>query len=178
MKNEVAVFGGGCFWCTEAIFGRLKGVLTVESGYAGGDKDNPSYEEVTTGDTGHVEVVKLEFDPKVISYDDLLDIFWHVHDPTTLNKQGYDVGSQYASVIFYLNEKQKDQAERSLEKVNNSGEFKSKIVTKIESLDKFYNAESYHKDYFANNQDKPYCQLVVAPKLQKFLEKYGSKVKS
>lgn len=175
---ETAVFGGGCFWCTEAIFARLKGVKSVEPGYAGGEMDDPSYEQVSSGETGHAEVVKIEFDPKIIPYEVLLDIFWHVHDPTTLNRQGADVGTQYRSVILYLNDEQRQIAEKSLNEITKSGEFKDKIVTKIEKLDKFFDAETYHKDYFKNNSQAPYCQLVIAPKIQKFLEKYADRVKS
>ncbi|MBI3485692.1 peptide-methionine (S)-S-oxide reductase MsrA [Candidatus Daviesbacteria bacterium] len=175
---ETAVFGGGCFWCTEAIFKRVRGVESVTSGYAGGRMDKPNYLKIVMGDVDHAEVVKIEFNPKIISYEDLLDIFWHVHDPTTLNRQGYDVGTQYRSVILYNSEEQKIKAEESLKKISKSGEFKDPIVTKIEELDKFYDAESYHKNFYENNPDKPYCQLVIVPKIQKFLEKYADRVKN
>jgi peptide-methionine (S)-S-oxide reductase len=174
---ETAIFGGGCFWCTEAIFQKLKGVQTVTSGYAGGTVANPSYERVSMGSTGHAEVIKIEFDPNIISYEDLLDIFWHVHDPTTLNKQGNDVGTQYRSIILYTSEDQRRKAERSLSKMSQSGEFSKPIVTEIKQLDTFYDAETYHKNYFENNTLQPYCQVVIAPKLAHFLEKYSSKVK-
>ena len=174
---ETAIFGGGCFWCTEAIFQKLKGVTTVTSGYAGGTVQNPSYERVSMGSTGHAEVIKIDFDPNIISYEDLLDIFWHVHDPTTLNKQGNDVGTQYRSIILYTSEDQRRKAEKSLSKMSQSGEFSKPIVTEIKQLDTFYDAETYHKNYFENNTLQPYCQVIIAPKLAHFLEKYSSKVK-
>lgn len=174
---ETAVFGGGCFWCTEAIFQKLKGVESVMPGYAGGTVENPSYERVGMGTTGHAEVIKITFDPKIISYEDLLDIFWHVHDPTTLNKQGADVGTQYRSIILYTSEEQRKKAERSLSKMSESGEFSKPIITEIKQLDKFYDAESYHRNYFEKNSLQPYCQVIIAPKLSHFLEKYAAKVK-
>jgi peptide-methionine (S)-S-oxide reductase len=176
-KNEVAVFGGGCFWCTEAIFQQLKGVVSVSPGYAGGHKLNPTYNEVSTGMTGHAEVTKIEFDPSIIPYEDLLEIFMHLHDPTTLNRQGYDVGSQYRSIILYTNEQQKKIAEKVLLALNASKEFKRPIVTEIKPLEKFYEAEDYHKNYYANNMDKPYCQLIISPKLTHLRQKYSAKLK-
>lgn len=176
-KLETAVFGGGCFWCTEAIFQRVKGVRSVTSGYAGGQRTNPNYEQVSTGVTGHAEVIEIEFDPNIISYDQLLDIFWHVHDPTTMNKQGADEGTQYRSIILYTNDMQKKVAEDSLEKLKTSGEFTQPIVTQITQLDQFYTAEEYHKNYFETHPNQPYCQVVIAPKLEKFLRNYSSKVK-
>jgi peptide-methionine (S)-S-oxide reductase len=175
--SELAYFGGGCFWCTEAVFGRVKGVLSVTPGYAGGKRENPTYEQVSTGATGHAEVIKVEFDPSLISYAQLLDIFWHVHDPTSLNKQGADEGTQYRSVILYGDDTQKIQADTSLQMAQLSGEFSQPIVTKIEPLDQFYTAEEYHKNYFDTHSDQPYCQVVIAPKLQKFLKKYSNQVK-
>lgn len=174
---ETAIFGGGCFWCTEAVFQKLKGIKSVMPGYAGGKIENPSYEWVSMGTTGHAEVIKIEFDPTVISYEELLDIFWHVHNPTTLNKQGDNVGTQYRSIILYTSEDQRNKAEQSLKKISESGEFSKPIVTEIKPLDTFYDAESYHKNYFENNTLQPYCQIVIAPKLSYFLEKYASKVK-
>ena len=176
-KNEVAVFGGGCFWCTEAIFQQLKGVVSVSPGYAGGQKANPTYNEISTGMTGHAEVTKIEFDPSIISYEDLLEIFMHLHDPTTLNRQGYDVGSQYRSIILYTNEQQKKTAEKVLLALNASKEFKRQIVTEIKPLEKFYEAEDYHKNYYANNMEKPYCQLIIFPKLTHLRQKYSAKLK-
>lgn len=175
--TETAVFGGGCFWCTETLFKLLRGVESVVSGYAGGARKNPSYEQVSTGATGHAEVVKIEFDPRQISYDDLLDIFWHVHDPTTLNQQGADVGSQYRSIILYTSEDQRKKAEASKEKAEKSGEFKNPLVTQIQKLDAFYTAEEYHQNYFANNPAQPYCNFVIAPKLHDFIDKYSDKLK-
>lgn len=174
---ETAVFGGGCFWCTEAIFQRLRGVQTVKPGYAGGHVKNPSYEEVCSGTTGHAEVIHIEFDPKQISYEALLDVFMHTHDPTTLNRQGNDVGEQYRSVIFYTNDLQKKTAEQYIEKLNNAEEFPNPVITQLEALDNFYEAESYHQDYFNKNSYQPYCSVIIAPKVKKFFEKYGKMVK-
>ena len=174
---ETAVFGCGCFWCTEAIFLKVRGVNSVVSGYAGGKVEKPSYERVSMGTTGHAEVIKIEFDPTVISYEELLDIFWHVHDPTTLNRQGADVGTQYRSIILYTTEEQRRTAEKSLSNMNKSGEFSKPIITEIKPLEHFYDAESYHQNYFENNSLNPYCQVVIAPKLSHFLEKYAKKVK-
>jgi len=172
--KEEAIFGGGCFWCTEAIYKRVKGVEKVEPGYAGGDVENPSYRLVCSGTTGHAEVVRVTFDPAVISYKDLVDIFWYAHDPTTLNRQGNDIGTQYRSIILTKNDQQQKIAEKSLKEASGSGAFRKPIVTKIEALDTFYPAEDYHFDYFATNPNQPYCRAVIAPKVQHFLEKYGS----
>jgi len=174
---EVAVFGGGCFWCTEAVFLRVGGVETVTSGYAGGKMANPSYFQVSEEMTGHAEVVKLEFDPNIISYDKLLDIFWHIHDPTTLNQQGADVGTQYRSVILYTTEDQKHIAEATLAALKASNEFRAPIVTEIKPLETFYTAEEYHQHYFDRNENQPYCQVVIDPKIKKLLAKYGDVVK-
>lgn len=176
-KNEVAVFGGGCFWCTEAIFQQLKGVISVTPGYAGGHVPNPSYNEVSSGTTGHAEVARIEFDPAEIPYEDLLEVFMHLHDPTTLNRQGYDVGSQYRSIILYIGDQQKKLAEKEIKKLTSDKEFKKPIVTEIKPLDKFYEAEDYHKNYYLNNQDKPYCQLIISPKLTHLRQKYSNKLK-
>jgi len=168
-KTELATFGGGCFWCTEAIFERFKGVKAVTSGYAGGKKPNPSYPEVCTGSTGHAEVIQVEYDPTVISYDQLLEIFWAAHDPTTLNSQGADHGTQYRSIILYHNEAQKKAAE--LSKKLASTQFSDPIVTEIVPLTTFYPAEEYHQDYFRKNPRAPYCAHVISPKLQKLEKK-------
>jgi peptide-methionine (S)-S-oxide reductase len=173
---EIATFGSGCFWCTEAIFERLKGIEKVVSGYSGGHVKNPSYKEVCTGTTGHAEVTQIYFDPAIISYKELLDIFWQIHDPTTLNRQGNDVGTQYRSVIFYHNEKQKSIAEESKRNIEISGAFKNPIVTEILPLINFYVAEDYHQDYFKNNPNQPYCNVVIAPKVKKFIAKYQDKL--
>jgi peptide-methionine (S)-S-oxide reductase len=179
MKNkETAVFGGGCFWCTEAIFKRVKGVLAVEPGYAGGQTENPDYHQVCTGRTGHAEVIRVEFDPEIISYRDLLEVFWHAHDPTTLNRQGNDVGTQYRSIILYDNEEQKEQAEESLKEADASGMFSGSIVTQIQPLDHFYPAEDYHSDYFAKNPNQPYCRVIISPKVQHFMQDQTDKLKS
>lgn len=176
-KFETAVFGGGCFWCTEAIFESLKGVESVESGYAGGFLSNPSYEAVSQGTTGHAEVVKIKFDSTVIPYKDLLDIFWNTHNPTTVNRQGFDKGTQYRSIILYTTEEQKKEAEMSRNKLNKSGQYKIPIATEIKPLDKFYEAEEYHKRYYIKHVGEPYCQLVISPKLLHLREKYSSKLK-
>jgi len=173
-KQEQAVFGGGCFWCTEAIYKRVKGVSNVEPGYAGGYVADPSYNLVCSGTTGHAEVVRVSYDPAMISYKDLVDIFWYAHDPTTLNRQGNDVGTQYRSIILVLDDAQRQIAEESLQEATESGLFRKQIVTVIEPLETFYPAEDYHFDYFANNPNQPYCRAVVAPKVQHFLEKYQS----
>ena len=173
---DTAVFGAGCFWCTEAIFEELKGVQSVEAGYAGGTVENPSYEQVCSGTTGHAEVARIIFDPSVMSYEDLLEVFWTTHDPTTLNRQGADVGEQYRSVIFYLNDKQKESAEKSKKDVARQI-WDDPIVTSIEPLKNFYKAEDYHQDYYDNNPTKGYCQYVINPKLEKFRKKFKEKLK-
>ncbi len=164
---EIATLGAGCFWCVEAVFERIDGVIDVVSGYTGGKTKNPSYKEVISGKTGHVETAQISFDKTKISYDQILEIFWLSHDPTTLNRQGNDVGTQYRSAIFFHNLNQKNIAERSLKEKNNSKIFKNRIVTTIEKLDIFYEAENYHQDYFNNNPNAPYCQYIILPKLKK-----------
>jgi len=168
-KTDLATFGGGCFWCTEAIFEKFKGVKAVTSGYAGGKKPNPTYREVCTGATGHAEVIQVEYDPAVISYDQLLEIFWEAHDPTTMNRQGADEGTQYRSVILYHNEAQKKAAENS--KKLAAAHFDRPITTEIVPLTVFYPAEDYHQDYFRKNPNAPYCAHVISPKLQKLEKK-------
>ncbi len=179
MKDyELATLGGGCFWCVEAIYLELKGVEKVVSGYAGGKIKNPSYREISAGTTGHAEVIQVTYDPKVISYAEVLEIFWHSHDPTTLNRQGNDVGTQYRSAIFYHNEEQKAIAEKSLKDTDASDLWDDPIVTEIAPLDVFYKAEDYHQNYYNLNRDKnPYCSIVIAPKLVKFREKFEDKLK-
>jgi peptide-methionine (S)-S-oxide reductase len=167
--TELATFGGGCFWCLEAVFERLDGVTSVTSGYAGGKKDNPTYQEVCSGATGHAEVVQIAFDPKKISYEKLLEIFWAAHDPTTLNQQGADVGTQYRSVILYHNAAQKAAAEKSKETAQ--WRFPAAIVTEIVPLTRFYPAEDYHQDYFRKHPNAPYCAVVISPKLEKLKPK-------
>ena len=175
---ETITFANGCFWCTEAIFDRLKGVKSVLSGYSGGKMDNPSYEQVCTGNTGHAEVVQIEFDPDVITFEKLLEVFWHTHDPTTLNRQGNDIGTQYRSAIFYHNDEQKRIAEKSKIELEEQHTFKDPIVTEIIPLDKFYPAEDYHKRYYEQNQDEPYCRFVIEPKIQKLLKQYSNVLNS
>jgi peptide-methionine (S)-S-oxide reductase len=168
-KTEIADFGGGCFWCMEAVFERLPGVVSVTSGFAGGTTENPTYEQVCTETTGHAEVTEIEFDPAKISYAKLLEVFWQAHDPTTLNRQGADVGTSYRSIILYRDEKQKLFAEKS--KLAAQENFSSPIVTQIVPLKKFYKAEDYHHQYYDNNTNAPYCQVVIAPKLEKLEQK-------
>jgi peptide-methionine (S)-S-oxide reductase len=165
---QTATLAGGCFWCLEAVYDEIKGVHSVESGYAGGHMDNPSYREVCNGTTGHAEVVQVRFDPNIVSYRDLLNVFFAIHDPTTLNRQGADVGTQYRSVIFYHDEEQKRTAEQLITDLNAQQIWDKPIVTQVEKLDKFYLAEDYHQEYFARNPYQPYCMAVVAPKVSKF----------
>lgn len=174
---ENATFGGGCFWCTEAIFKRIKGVGDVVSGYSGGLRANPSYEQVSSGATGHAEAVQVEFDPNVISYEKLLDIFFNLHDPTTMNRQGNDEGTQYRSVIFYHDEKQRQTAEDVKQHIADSGIYRDSIVTEIVPFKRFYTAEEYHQNYYEANSTAPYCSYIIAPKIQKLLAKYGKEVK-
>lgn len=172
---EVATLGGGCYWCIEAVYQELEGIEKVTSGFAGGKVDNPSYEAVCQGTTGHAEVVQLYFDPARISYEDIMDVFFHLHDPTTLNRQGNDVGTQYRSVIFYHDEAQHEKALAAIKKYQ--ADYKDPIVTQIEAYTKFLPAEDYHQDYFANNPRQPYCSFVVAPKVAKVREKYQDRLK-
>lgn len=177
MNKEIATFGNGCFWCTEAVFKRLKGVLSVKPGYSGGTVENPNYDQVCEGTTGHAESIQIEFDPSIISYETLLDVFWHTHDPTTLNRQGNDIGPQYRSAIFYHGDEQKEKALKSKENLEKQETFKDLIVTQITPFINFYEAENYHKDYYDRNKDYPYCRFVIDPKLKKLLEKYSTQVK-
>lgn len=171
---ELAVFAGGCFWCTEAVFQKLRGVKSVTSGYTGGQTANPSYAQVSSGNSGHAEVIKFEYDPTQITFHDLLEVFFATHDPTQLNRQGADVGTQYRSAIFYVDEKQKQEAKDFITQVELEKVFSDPIVTTLEPLTEFYPAEEYHQNYFNNNQDQPYCQVVINPKLKKFKEKFAS----
>lgn len=175
---EIATLAGGCFWCTEAVFKELRGVEKVETGYAGGTVPNPTYEQVCTGRTGHAESVQVTFDPAIISYEELLKIFFTVHDPTTLNRQGADVGTQYRSAIFYHSDQQKSTAQRVVSEVAAAKLWNAAIVTQIEPFQAFYRAEAYHHDYFENNPRQPYCQMVIAPKVRKFREHYLQKLKN
>ena len=168
---DFAIFGAGCFWCVEAIFLQLDGVSTVVSGYTGGDTKNPTYKEICTGKTNHAEVCKIIYDSDIISFTELLKVFFESHNPTTLNKQGTDIGTQYRSSIFYVNDTQKKLAEKYKNILNKSDEFKGSIITEIEKLDVFYKAEEYHQNYYKNNPNQPYCNFVIKPKLDKFLKK-------
>ena len=177
-STDTATFGTGCFWCTEAIFKDLDGVISATSGYSGGATSNPSYKEVCSGETGHAECIQVIYDPSKISYDELLEVFWQVHDPTTLNRQGADVGTQYRSVIFYSNDDQKRKAEKYKTELDWSGAFDKPIVTEIAALSTFYPAENYHQDYYELNKDKnPYCSMVIRPKLDKFRKVFKEKLK-
>lgn len=179
MTNEqTAVFGGGCFWCIEAVFNRLRGVKEAVSGYMGGHVDKPTYRQVCGGDTGHVEVVRVTFDPQEISFRDLLEVFFAVHDPTTLNRQGNDVGEQYRSVIFYTSEEQEREAEETIAALNEAKAFPEPIVTSVEPAGTFYVAEGYHQEYYENNRNQPYCQFVIVPKLKKFEKQFGEKMRA
>lgn len=173
----IATFGNGCFWCTEAIFQQLDGVESVLPGYTGGDSKNPSYKEICTGTTGHAEVIQIAFDPKIISYRELLDVFFYTHDPTTLNRQGNDVGTQYRSAIFYQDSAQKEDAEKMIQQLTMEKVYDDPIVTEVTALDVFYEAEDYHVNYYNNNKNQGYCRAVINPKLDKFVKKYGSKLK-
>lgn len=178
-KVDTATFGTGCFWCTEAVFEQLNGVLKVTSGYSGGQVKNPTYKQVCDGNTGHAECVQIQYEPEKISYDELLEVFWQVHDPTTLNRQGADVGTQYRSAIFYHNEAQKEKAEHYKKELNDSGAFKNPIVTEISPASQFYAAEDYHQEYYQNNKNaNPYCAVVIRPKLEKFQKVFGKKLKT
>lgn len=177
MGNEVATLANGCFWCTEAIFKRLKGVTLVKSGYSGGDTDNPNYEQVSSGTTGYAESLQIEFDPLLISFEKLLDVFWYTHDPTTLNKQGNDIGTQYRSIIFYHDITQQQISLKSKENLEKQAVYKDAIVTEITPFTNFYEAENYHKNYFDKNKDYPYCKFIIDPKIKKLLEKYSTKIK-
>jgi peptide-methionine (S)-S-oxide reductase len=177
-KTETAVFGGGCFWCTEAVFDELRGVHSVVSGYAGGTTKNPTYEQVCMGNTGHAEVIGIEFDPAEISFRDLLTVFFAAHDPTTLNRQGNDVGTQYRSAIFYADDAQKAQAAAFIKELEEAGTFKNPIVTTLEPLAEFYPAEDYHQKFYANNPYQPYCQYMIPPKLSKLHKQFAALLKS
>lgn len=179
-KIEIAIFGGGCFWCTEAVFKMLRGVVSVTPGYTGGPakRGGPTYSEVSTGKTGHAEAVRIEYDPAQISYDDLLTVFFATHDPTTLNRQGADVGTQYRSVVLYTTEEQKATAEKRIAELNASTEKGKPIVTEVKSFEQFYEAENYHRDYYANNPDQPYCQVVINPKLKKVKKQFADLLKN
>jgi peptide-methionine (S)-S-oxide reductase len=176
--SESATLGSGCFWCSEAVFNQLKGVEKVESGYSGGRSANPSYQDVCTGTTGHAETVQVTFDPSIISYEDILHIFFTTHDPTTLNRQGADVGTQYRSVIFYHNEKQREAAQEVIKGLNGSKVWKNPIVTEVAPFKSFYKAEDYHQEFYQRNRGYPYCQVVIEPKISKLRQHYLTKLKT
>lgn len=176
-EQAIAVFANGCFWCTEAVFSMLKGVSSVAPGYAGGKVENPTYEQVSEGNTGHAESLRIVYNPSIISYDDLLAVFFNTHDPTTLNRQGNDIGTQYRSVIFYGNEEEKRKAEALIKELNASKAYDKPVVTEVKPLEKFYEAEDYHHDYYQNHKDQPYCHLVIEPKLEKLQKRFASLIK-
>lgn len=175
---EVATLAGGCFWCLEAVYEDLRGVEKVESGYSGGTVEDPTYRQVCTGTTGHAEVVQITFDPEVVSFRELLEVFFTIHDPTTPNRQGHDVGTQYRSAIFYHDEDQRQAAEETISEIEAKGVWDDPIVTEVVPFEKFYVAEDYHQEYFRNNQYQPYCQVVIAPKVAKFRKQYLEKLKA
>lgn len=177
LTHDTATFGAGCFWCVEAIFQQLEGVYKVESGYTGGAVDNPTYKQVCSGNTGHAEVCQVYYNPQVISFDELLEVFWQTHDPTTLNRQGADYGTQYRSAVFYNSEYQKERAEYFKKKLNEEGVYKDPIVTEIVPSSTFYIAEGYHQNYFNSNGGEPYCSLVIQPKVDKFKKAFADKIK-
>ena len=177
MKNETATFGSGCFWCTEAIFEMVKGVSSVKSGYAGGNFNEPSYKLVSSGITNHAEVIQIKYDPNIITYVELLEIFWKTHDPTTLNRQGNDIGTQYRSIILYHNENQKKLSIEYKSKLDKSGAYDNSIVTQIKEYKNFFVAEEYHQDYYSLNVNDPYCSYVITPKLEKFKKVFENKLK-
>lgn len=175
--RETATLAAGCFWCTQAVFQQLKGVTVVTPGYTGGTIGNPSYEQVSTGTTGHAEAIQIKFDPAIISYEQILDVFWSSHDPTTPNQQGADVGSQYRSMIFYHDERQKEIAENSREKMETSGKFTNPVITDISPFTTFTKAEDYHQDFYTNNPSHPYCLAIIDPKIQKLFKEFPDQVK-
>ena len=176
-NTEIATLANGCFWCSEAIFKRLKGVESVLPGYAGGTVKNPSYDEVCMENTGHAESIQVKFDPKIISFEKILNIFWHTHDPTTLNRQGNDIGTQYRSAIFFHDDKQKEIAEKSKKDLEQSGLYKDRVVTEITPFKNFYIAEDYHKNYYDKHKEAPYCNFVIDPKIHKLLQQYRNDMK-
>lgn len=175
--REVTTLAGGCFWCIEAVFLELNGVTTVESGYTGGEVPNPTYDAVCSGATGHAEVVQVTFDPAVVSFEEVLHVFFSVHDPTTLNQQGPDVGTQYRSAVYYHNDEQREVAERVIAEVGAEGVWNNPIVTEVTPLEEYYPAEAYHQEYYRRNPEQFYCQIVIAPKMEKFRQKYGERVR-
>jgi len=175
---EIADLGGGCFWCLEAVYDELEGVQQVVSGYEGGQLDNPTYKQICTGNTGHAEIVRVTFDPTVVSFDEILRVFFTIHDPTTLNRQGADRGTQYRSVIFYHDQAQKETAEKMIAELNAAAIWSNPIVTEVTPAQAFYPAEDYHQDYYVNNSYQPYCQVVINPKLAKFRQKYATRLKT
>lgn len=175
--KETAYLAGGCFWCTEAVFKKLKGVLSATPGYSGGNIENPTYEQVSSGMTGHAETAKIEFNPDVLSFENLLAVFFETHDPTTINRQGNDVGPQYRSIIFYTTANQKETAERYIEKLKNDKIYENPVVTEIRQFEKFYEAENYHKNYYERHKNQPYCKIIIAPKLEKLDKQFGKFLK-
>jgi peptide-methionine (S)-S-oxide reductase len=176
-NKEVAILGAGCFWCVEAVFEELQGVESVESGYTGGTVEEPTYKQICTGNTGHAEVARITFDPAVVTFKEILEVFWKTHDPSTLNRQGADVGTQYRSAVFYLSESQKETAEHYKKRLNESGAYTAPIITEITRAGKYYPAENYHQDYYLQNPEQGYCRYVIQPKLEKFRAAFADKLK-
>lgn len=176
-NKEVAILGAGCFWCVEAVFEELQGVESVESGYTGGSVEDPTYKQICTGNTGHAEVARITFNPEVLTFKEVLEVFWKTHDPTTPNRQGADVGTQYRSAIFYLSESQREEAEHYKQRLNESGAYAAPVITEITKAGKYYAAENYHQDYFLQNPDQGYCRYVIQPKLEKFRAAFADKLK-
>jgi peptide-methionine (S)-S-oxide reductase len=174
--DEQATFGSGCFWCTEAVFKDFPGVKSVVSGYSGGQTADPTYQQVCSGRTGHAEIVQITFDPAVVTYDELLEVFFKTHDPTTMNRQGHDVGTQYRSIIFYHSDEQRQAAQSLIDQLNEAGAFQSPVVTQVSQFERFYPAEDYHQDYFAQNPDQAYCAAVIRPKVEKFRAVFGDRL--
>ncbi len=174
---QKAIFANGCFWCTEAVFSMLKGVSSVKPGYTGGTLAHPTYEQVSNGNTGHAEAIEIEYDPVVISYDDLLSVYFNTHDPTTINRQGNDIGTQYRSAIFYTTDEQKEKAQHLVNELNDREAYDKPVVTEVKPLDVFYVAEDYHHEYYKNHEGQPYCQLVIAPKLEKLQKRFENLLK-
>ncbi len=174
---KTAILANGCFWCTEAVFSMLKGVKSVMSGYTGGSAQNPDYGKVSAGNTGHLEALKIDYDPAVISYDDLLAVFFNTHDPTTVNRQGHDIGNEYNSAIFYFDDEQKQKAEALIKELNDSNAYEKPVVTSVRPAGPFYEAEAYHRNFYKNNSDAPYCELVIEPKLEKLQKRFAKLLK-
>lgn len=176
-STQTATFASGCFWCTEAVFDRIKGVISTTSGYSGGDMDKPNYGQVSAGNTGHAEALQVEFDPEIVSYETLVDVFFASHDPTTPNQQGYDIGPEYRSIIFYRTPEQEQAARQKIEKLDQEGKYDNPIVTEVVEFKKFFPAEDYHQDFYEQNKNHPYCQIIIDPKITKLIQEFPEETK-